>query len=65
LTIRQSPISDTGNNIVIYSLDMIDTNYHFGSRNPEAGLDCSGMVSYVYRQAAGLRVSDSVADIAH
>ena len=50
-----TPISDKGNDIVIYSLGLIDTNYRFGGKNPEAGLDCSGMVSYVYRQAAGLK----------
>ncbi|AIY43226.1 putative lipoprotein [Collimonas arenae] len=59
-----TPISDKGNDIVIYSLGLIDTNYRFGGKNPEAGLDCSGMVSYVYRQAAGLKVTGSAADIA-
>ncbi|WP_395823333.1 C40 family peptidase [Collimonas sp.] len=59
-----TPISDKGNDIVIYSLGLIDTNYRFGGKNPEAGLDCSGMVSYVYQQAAGLRVNGSAADIA-
>ena len=59
-----TPIRDTGNNIFIYSLGLIDTNYRFRSKNLEAELDCSGMVWYVYQQAAGLRVSGSAADIA-
>ena len=50
--------------VVIYALGLIDTGYRFGGKNPEAGLDCSGMVSYIYRQAAGVRVSGSAADIA-
>ena len=36
----------------------------FRQQNPEAGLDCSGMVAYtIFAQAAGLQVSNS-ADIA-
>ncbi|MCU0812631.1 MAG: C40 family peptidase, partial [Thiobacillaceae bacterium] len=43
---------------------LIDTGYRFGGKNPEAGLDCSGMVSYIYGRAAGIKVSGSAADIA-
>ncbi len=59
---RQS--SAQGNEIVLYALGLIDTGYRFGGKNPEAGLDCSGMVSYIYGRAAGLRVAGSAADIA-
>jgi len=56
--------SQRGNDIVFYALGLIDTGYRFGGKNPEAGLDCSGMVSYIYGQAAGLKVQGSAADIA-
>ncbi len=56
--------SDKGNEIVFYAMGLIDTGYRFGGKNPEAGLDCSGMVSYIYGQAAGLKVQGSAADIA-
>lgn len=48
----------------MYALALIDTGYRFGGKNPEAGLDCSGMVSYVFSQAAGLKLRGSAADIA-
>lgn len=50
--------------VVMFSLGLMDTGYRFGGKNPEAGLDCSGMVSYVYENAAGLRLAGSAADIA-
>lgn len=50
--------------VALFALGLIDTGYRFGGKNPEAGLDCSGMVSYVYRHAAGLRLEGSAADIA-
>ena len=53
-----------GHEIALYALALIDTGYRFGGKNPEAGLDCSGMVAYIFGQAAGLKVSGSAADIA-
>ncbi len=56
--------SQRAHDVVIYALGLIDTDYRFGGKNPEAGLDCSGMVSYIFNRAAGLRISGSAADIA-
>jgi cell wall-associated NlpC family hydrolase len=50
--------------VVLFSLGLLETKYRFGGRNPDAGFDCSGMVSYVFERAAGLRVTGSAAEIA-
>jgi cell wall-associated NlpC family hydrolase len=63
-TIAPAPVSEKAGDVVVYALGLIGTDYRFGGRNPEAGLDCSGMVAYIFDQAAGLRVSGSAADIA-
>lgn len=57
-------VSAKGNELVFFALGLIDTGYRFGGKNPEAGFDCSGMVSYIYRQALGLQVVGSAAEIA-
>lgn len=57
-------VSERGVEVAVFALGLIDTGYRFGGKNPEAGLDCSGMVSYIFGKAAGLRVSGSAADIA-
>ena len=56
--------SAKGNEVALFALGLIDTGYRFGGKNPQAGLDCSGMVSYIYDHGAGLKVSGSAADIA-
>ncbi len=56
--------SAQGREVVMFAMSLLDTGYRFGGKNPEAGLDCSGMVSYIFDQAAGLRVAGSAADIA-
>jgi cell wall-associated NlpC family hydrolase len=59
-----APLSAKAQDVVLYAFSLLDTGYRFGGKNPEAGLDCSGMVSYIYGQAAGLKVRGSAADIA-
>jgi cell wall-associated NlpC family hydrolase len=63
-TPRSSQGTAEGNEVALYAMGLIGTGYHFGGKNPEAGLDCSGMVSYVFREAVGYKVSGSAADIA-
>ena len=55
---------EKGREVVLYTLGLIDTGYRYGGKNPSAGLDCSGMVSHVYAQAVGLKLSGNAADIA-
>lgn len=59
-----SRADDQGNDVVMFALGLVETDYRFGGKNPDAGLDCSGMVSYVFDKAAGLRLTGSAADIA-
>lgn len=58
------PASEKGQDVVLYALGLMDTGYRYGGKNPEAGLDCSGMVSYVFEKAVGMRLAGSAADIA-
>jgi len=58
------PVSEKGNEVALYAMGLIDIGYQFGGKNPEAGLDCSGMVSYIYGKAVGIKVTGSAADIA-
>ena len=52
------------NDVVLFALGLIETGYRFGGKNPEAGLDCSGMVSYVYQKSAEMQLAGSAADLA-
>lgn len=54
----------TANEIVMQAMSLLDTGYQFGGRNPEAGLDCSGMVSLVVERVTGRRLPHNAAQIA-
>jgi len=61
---NQAAINDKANDVVLFALGLIETGYRFGGKNPEAGLDCSGMVSYVYRKSVDMPLTGSAADLA-
>ena len=60
---RPPAVESRAQDVVIFALSLMETGYRFGGKNPEAGLDCSGMVSYVFSQAAGLHLAGSAADL--
>jgi cell wall-associated NlpC family hydrolase len=53
-----------GQDVVLFAMGLVDVAYRFGGKTPEAGFDCSGMVTYVYREAIGLGVTGRAVDIA-
>lgn len=57
-------INARANDVVLFALGLIETGYRFGGKNPEAGLDCSGMVSYVFQKSVDMRLAGSAADLA-
>jgi len=51
------------NDIALYALSLLDTPYAWGGRGPATGFDCSGLVSHVFKEAAGVRVQGSSAEL--
>ncbi|MBL8460162.1 MAG: C40 family peptidase [Zoogloea sp.] len=58
------PSQDHAQEVVLYALGLLDTGYRFGGKNPEAGLDCSGMVSFIVEQVSGRKLPYNAAGIA-
>ena len=45
--------TDRASDLAIRAMSMIGIRYKFGGNTPEHGLDCSGLVRYVFKQAWG------------
>jgi cell wall-associated NlpC family hydrolase len=62
--ITPSLAKDKGSEVVMFAMALMGSNYRFGGSNPESGFDCSGMVSYIYERAIGLKLPHSAAQMA-
>jgi NlpC/P60 family len=40
--------------VAIYALGLIGVDYRYGGNTPESGLDCSGLVRYVFQEVTGV-----------
>lgn len=61
----QSRLSDdVAREAAFIALSLVDTPYRYGGNTPDGGFDCSGLIVYVYRSAAGLALPRTVAQLA-
>ncbi|MDR0701422.1 MAG: C40 family peptidase [Azoarcus sp.] len=50
--------------IVLRAFDLLGVDYRWGGGDPESGLDCSGLVSYLVEQTSGRKLPHHAATIA-
>ncbi len=61
LKARSEQSAQLGSNVALYAMSMLDQGYRWGGKAPQSGFDCSGLVSHVFREAAGLDLRGSAA----
>ena len=55
-----SPVAD---DVLFRALGLVGTPYRWGGNTPDSGFDCSGLIGYVYRDAAGIRLPRSTREL--
>ena len=55
---------DKRQDVVIQSMAMLDRNYTYGGKKLHTGFDCSGLVTFVYQESAGIALKGSAAQMA-
>ncbi|MBL4833336.1 MAG: C40 family peptidase [Pseudomonas sp.] len=58
-----SPVSPTNNEVIFRAFSLIGTPYRYGGSSPTTGFDCSGLINYVYREAAGVSLPRTTAGL--
>ena len=54
---------DHGAEIALFALAFTGVDYRYGGSSPEQGMDCSGFVSYVYKEAFDISLPRTSAEI--
>jgi len=53
------------NNVLMRALGLVGTPYRWGGNTPAGGFDCSGLVAYVFRDAANVYLPRTTREIAN
>ena len=54
----------TANDVLFRAIALVGTPYHWGGNTPTSGFDCSGLVDYIYRNAADILLPHSSREMA-
>jgi len=63
-TNSQTPLSSQRQDVVMQAMALLDRNYVYNGKKLHTGFDCSGFVSFVYKESTGVVLRGSAADIA-
>lgn len=67
---QQSPVaspdgyfSPVAEDVLIRAIGLVGTPYRYGGNTPASGFDCSGLIGFVYRDAAGVSLPRSTREM--
>ena len=55
-----APVAD---DVLLRAIGLVGTPYRYGGNTPDSGFDCSGLIGYVYRDAAGINLPRSTREM--
>ncbi len=56
-------LSPAAEDVLFRALGLVGTPYRWGGNTPDSGFDCSGLIGYVYRDAAGISLPRSTREM--
>lgn len=59
----QTEQSGSADDVLFRALGLVGTPYRYGGNTPASGFDCSGLIGYVYRDAAGIALPRSTREM--
>ena len=62
-TTASSALSPTADDVLFLAIGLVGTPYVWGGNTPTSGFDCSGLITYVYQDAAGIRLPRTTAQM--
>ncbi|MCO6058600.1 C40 family peptidase [Pseudomonas sp. MOB-449] len=63
VTTSAQQFSPAAEDVLFRALGLVGTPYRWGGNTPDSGFDCSGLIGYVYRDAAGISLPRSTREL--
>lgn len=60
---QQGSSSPMAEDVLFRAIGLVGTPYRWGGNTPDSGFDCSGLIGYVYRDAAGISLPRSTREM--
>jgi cell wall-associated NlpC family hydrolase len=60
----QTPLSSKRQDVVMQAMALLDRNYVYNGKKLHTGFDCSGFVSFVFKESTAVELRGSAADMA-
>lgn len=62
---RLADFTNHASQLAVQAVSMLGIHYKYGGTSPENGMDCSGLVRYVFKEAWGTNLPRTSAEISH
>ena len=62
---RLTDFTNHASQLAVQAIGMLGIHYKYGGNTPESGLDCSGLVRYVFKETLGTELPRTAAEISH
>jgi cell wall-associated NlpC family hydrolase len=62
---RLTDFTNHASQLAVQAVSMLGIHYKYGGTSPENGMDCSGLVRYVFKEAWGTNLPRTSAEISH
>ena len=59
-----SRVIEGAQDIAVYALSLVGVDYRYGGETPDRGLDCSGLIRYVFQQTTGVSLPRTAHELA-
>ncbi|HMA32092.1 MAG TPA: C40 family peptidase [Casimicrobiaceae bacterium] len=59
-----SRVLEGAQDVAVYALSLVGVDYRYGGETPDRGLDCSGLIRYVFQQTTGVTLPRTAHELA-
>lgn len=61
--VSSAGVNGSADDVLMRAIGLVGTPYRYGGNTPDSGFDCSGLIGFVYRDAAGISLPRTTGEL--